>query len=392
LEQHLVDKILAISKRVFPKVKEIREYLHAHPELSWAEKNTSLYIQNILTENKIEFLPNIATHGIVAIIKGNIQSDRCIALRADMDALPIQESSDVAYKSCTAGVMHACGHDVHMSCLLGAMFVINELKDQLQGSVKFIFQPSEEKQPSGAEAMINEGVLQNPKVDFIVGMHVTPELETGKIGYRVGQFMASADEIYLTVKGKGGHAAQAHKLIDPILIASHIIVALQQIVSRNANAATPTVLSFGDIHGYGATNIIPDEVKIQGTMRTFNELWRKEAHQKIKDICKGVAQSMGGDCIVDIPNGLPFVENDKVITENIIAKARSIFTTEQLVEMPIRMGSEDFGFYSQKIPASFLRLGTKKANEPITQLHTSVFDIDADALLYGIQIFCAVAL
>ena len=392
MEKSISNQILDLSSKIFPKAKEIREHLHAHPELSWKEFETARFIQNILDEYKISFIANIATNGIVATVTGKNPTERCIALRADMDALPIQENSEMAYASRQPGVMHACGHDVHMACLLGAAIVLNEMKDSISGTIKFIFQPSEEKQPSGAEAMILAGVLENPTVDCVIGMHVTPELECGKIGFHYGQFMASADEIYLTVKGKGGHAAQPHKIIDPLLISAHILIALQQIVSRNANPSTPTVLSFGDMHADGATNIIPDEVKIKGTLRTFDENWRKEMHQKIVAICKGIAKGMGGDCEVDIPEGLPFVANDRKITENVITKLKTIFEEEQIVEMPIRMGSEDFGFYSQKIPATFLRLGTKKVNAPITQLHTSHFDIDSESILFGIRLFCIAAI
>jgi hippurate hydrolase len=392
LENILSNRILELSAAIYPRAKGIREHLHAHPELSWNESNTAKYIQSILDEHHISYTANIATHGIVASISGINPTEKCIALRADMDALPIQEISDMPYASCEPGVMHACGHDVHMACLLGAAIVLHQLKDQISGTIKIIFQPSEEKQPSGAEAMILAGVLVNPKVDAIIGMHVTPELESGKIGYHLGEFMASADEVYLTVKGKGGHAAQPHKIIDPLLIASHILIALQQIVSRNANPSTPTVLSFGDMHAHGATNVIPDEVSIKGTLRTFDESWRMLAHQKIESICKGIAQGMGGDCDVNIPAGLPLVSNDKQLTEKMLHQLGTLFSEDQLMEMPIRMGSEDFGFYSQKIPACFLRLGTRKANAPITNLHTSSFDIDEQSILTGIRLFCAAAL
>ena len=387
MENSISHSILELSAAIFPKALEIRNYLHAHPELSWQEKNTASYIQKILAAHQIPFQKDIATHGIVAIVEGQNPAQKCIALRADMDALPIDEKNEVPYKSVHTGVMHACGHDVHMTCLLGAAVVINQLKDQLQGTIKFIFQPSEETQPSGAEAMIHAGVLQNPTVDHIIGMHVTPELESGKIGYHYGQFMASADEIYLTVKGRGGHAAQPHKIIDPILISSHILIALQQIVSRNANPSTPTVLSFGDIRGFGATNIIPDKVEIKGTLRTFDEAWRKEMHHKIETMAKGIAQSMGGDCEVNIPPGLPFVDNNIEVTDRVLGQLRQLFTPENLVEMPLRMGSEDFGYFSQKIPATFLRLGTQQVGESATSLHTSTFNVDEMSILHGIRAF-----
>ena len=381
----LIEKIEIISEQVYEESLHHRRYLHQHPELSWHEKNTSVYIQDFLKKENIPF-EIYAKHGIVAIIACKNPSSRCIALRADMDALPIQEENEIVYKSACEQVMHACGHDVHMACLMGAIQVINILKEEIEGTIKCIFQPSEEKQPSGAQKMIEEGVLNNPKVDEIYGLHVTPELLCGQIGYKAGKFMASADEIYITIEGPGGHAAQAYQTVDTILVASHIIVALQQIVSRNANPLMPTVLSFGDIQGHGATNIIPKEVKIKGTLRTFDESWRSEIHTKIKDIAEGMASSMGAKCKVHIPAGLPFVLNNDVVTSNAIKKISLFICPENLIEMPLRMGAEDFGFYSQLVPACFYRLGTGDSEtHRDKKLHTSTFSIDEKAILFGIR-------
>lgn len=361
-----------------------RHHLHAHPELSWQETNTTNYIESELKKIGITQIQKPLKTGLVATIEGNIPSEKCIALRADIDALPIEEANTCDYKSTNQGVMHACGHDVHTTCLLGAARYLIENKDRWGGIIKLIFQPSEEKQPSGAEAMIQAGVLDSPKVGNIIGLHVTPELEVGKLGFRSGAFMASADEIYMTVVGKGGHGASPHLCIDPIVLSANIIVALQQLVSRYADPKTPTVLTFGDIHGYGATNIIPDKVELKGTLRTFDEQWRREIQSKIKSVSEGIARGFGGDCMVEIPEGVPFVYNDEKLTEKIKSSAERILGSDNVVEMPIRMGAEDFSFYGQKCPASFFRLGTGNASKGTTvTVHNSKFNIDEEALSIG---------
>ena len=357
-----------------------RRHLHSHPELSWAEVETTQYIIDELAKMGIKTIERPLKMGLMASIENG--KGRTIALRADIDALPIAEQNTCDYKSQRDGVMHACGHDVHTTCLLGATKYLIENKDRWGGTIKLIFQPSEEKQPSGAEAMIKAGVLQS--VESIIGLHVTPELEVGKLGFRAGPFMASADEIYITVIGKGGHGASPHLCIDPIVLSAHIILALQNLVSRYADPKTPTVLTFGDIHGYGATNIIPEKVELKGTLRTFDEKWRKEIQQKIKNIAIGIARSFGGDCLVDIPEGVPFVHNDAMLTERISKVAEKLVGAENIVEMPIRMGAEDFSFYGHHCSASFFRLGTGNVSKRTTiSVHNPKFDIDEDALVIG---------
>jgi amidohydrolase len=363
---------------------EWRRHLHANPELSWEEIDTTNFIESELQKIGIINIIKPLKTGLIAIIESDVKSEKCVALRADIDALPILEQNDLEFKSKNDGVMHACGHDVHSTCLLGAAKFLFENKNLWQGSIKLIFQPSEEKQPSGAEAMIKAGVLNSPKVDKIFGLHVTPELETGKLGFHSGPFMASADEIYLTIIGKGGHGASPHLCIDPIVMSANIILALQQLVSRYADPKTPTVLTFGDIQGHGATNIIPDRVFLKGTLRTFDEAWRQEMKQQIKSVCEGISRGFGGDCIVDIPQGLPFVNNEPGLTTDISNIAASFLGEENIIQMPIRMGAEDFSYYGHHCPSSFFRLGTGNAEKgTMISVHNSTFLIDEDALSIG---------
>jgi amidohydrolase len=361
-----------------------RRHLHQNPELSWEEYETTAYIEQELRKIGITAIQKPLKTGLIALIEGKNPSKKCVALRADIDALPIQEANHCEYKSTKEGIMHACGHDVHSTCLLGAAQYLWNHREDFEGTIKLIFQPSEEKQPSGAEALIEAGALANPTVSSIIGLHVTPELETGKLGFRKGKFMASADEIYMTVHGKGGHAASPHLCIDPIIISANILIALQQLVSRYSNPITPTVLSFGDIHGFGATNIIPEKVTLKGTLRTFDEAWREVLHSKINSICQNIAESFGGSCEIDIPKGLSYVNNDDNITEIIQNTASKLLGKENIVEMPIRMGAEDFSAYGHQIPSSFFRLGTGNISKNITAtVHNPKFDIDENALAIG---------
>lgn len=361
---------------------EWRRHLHSHPELSWQEFETTEFILNELKKIGIEDISRPLKTGLVAKIENG--KGKCVALRADIDALPITEQNTCSYKSQNYGVMHACGHDVHSTCLLGAAKYLIENRDKWQGTIVLIFQPSEEKQPSGAEALIKAGVIEDSKIEAILGLHVTPELEVGKLGFHEGPFMASADEIYMTIIGKGGHGASPHLCIDPIVLSAHIILALQNLISRYADPKTPTVLTFGDIHGSGATNIIPEKVELKGTLRTFDEKWRKEVQQKTKEIAQGIARSFGGDCVVDIPEGVPFVNNEPVLTNKISLLAEHLLGKENVVAMPMRMGAEDFSFYGHHCAASFFRLGTGNDKKGTTiTVHNSKFEIDEDALIVG---------
>ena len=380
----LSDQIKDLAKRYAGTIIEDRRYLHANPELSFEEYNTSKYVADKLKSLGIKVTEGVANTGVVGLIEGKNPAKKTIALRADMDALPIIEANDVSYKSKNAGVMHACGHDVHTSSLLGSARILNDIKDSFEGTVKLIFQPGEEKIPGGASLMIKAGVLQNPHPSNIIGQHVMPGISAGKVGFRSGMYMASADEIYVTVKGKGGHAAMPEKNIDPILIASHIIIALQQIVSRNCDPKLPCVLSFGKVIANGATNVIPDEVKMEGTFRTLDENWRKDAHKKMKKMAECIAEGMGGECEFTILNGYPFLKNDPALTGRMKDAAIDYLGQENVLDLDLWMAAEDFAYYTQQIDACFYRLGVRnEAKGIVSGVHTPTFNIDEEALETG---------
>lgn len=375
------------SIEYFNETRSIRQHLHKHPELSFEEHETAAFVAQKLDKMGIPYKSGIAGTGIVGTIAGTKETTgkrKIVALRGDMDALPIKEENQVVYQSVNVGKMHACGHDVHTASLLGAAKILNSIKDEFSGTVLLVFQPGEERIPGGAKLMLEAGALDNPKPDLIIGQHVMPSMEVGTVGFKEGLYMASSDEVFLTVRGKGGHAAMPHDITDTVLIASHIVVALQQIVSRNAHAAIPTVLSFGKIICNGAVNVIPSEVRIEGTFRTMDENWRAKAKVKITDIAQSIAGGMGAECEVEIRLGYPFLINDEPITRQAKAFAQTYLSPEKVEDMGIRMTAEDFAYYSQKFPACFYRLGTaNKSKGIISQLHTSTFDIDEDALKIG---------
>ncbi len=389
-------KIKTLSKQYLSEIIAIRRHLHAHPELSFEEFQTSNYIVSKLKEYHISFNQGIVKTGITALVVGTKTTDssnkKCIALRADMDALPITEENDVVYKSQSTGVMHACGHDVHSASLLGVAKILNELKHEFEGTVKFIFQPGEEKLPGGASLMITEGVLENPRPQSIFAQHVFPSMEVGKVGFRTGMYMASTDEIYVTVKGKGGHAAMPSDYNNPLLISAAILLELNKIFMQTKQIA-PTVLAFGRIAGNGATNVIPDEVKVEGTFRTMDEVWRAEAHHKMKYIAENIAKEMGGTCDFRIEHGYPFLVNDEAKTLKARIAAEEYLGKENVEDLPMRMTAEDFAFFSQQIPACFYRLGTGNKLKGITSgVHTSTFDIDEQALEIGVGLMAWIAL
>jgi hippurate hydrolase len=382
----LKEIVKQLAKKYADEFIQVRRYLHAHPELSYKEFETSKFIQSKLKEFGIEFEVK-ATTGVMGIIKGKNADSRIIALRADMDALPITEENNVDYASQNIGVMHACGHDVHTTILLGASKILNELKNEIEGTIKLIFQPGEERNPGGASLLIKEGILQNPHVQSITGLHVHPTLPVGKLSFRSGKVMASADELFFTIKAKGGHAAAPHLTADPVLIASHLVVALQQIISRNKNPLSPSVLSICSFNGGHTTNVIPNEVKLMGTFRAMDEDWRFKAHKLITKTATELVHSMGGEIDMLIDVGYPTVNNEKKLTDKARYLAEDFIGKENVEETEIRMGAEDFGYYTQKIDGCFFRLGVMNQEKGIThQVHTSKFNIDEQAIEIGIGI------
>ena len=378
----LQEKIKTLADSIFEEVIAIRRHMHQFPELSYQETKTGLFIAEQLQKMGIEHNHGIAENGVVGLIKGQDPDHAVIALRADFDALPIEEANDVPYKSKNPGVMHACGHDVHTASLLGAAKILHTLREDWKGTIKLIFQPAEEKLPGGASIMIKEGVLENPKPQVILGQHVHPPLEAGKVGMKPGMYMASADELYMKVYGKGGHGALPEDCIDPIVISAHIITALQQIVSRRANPGVPSVVTFGKIESDGGTtNVIPNSVSLMGTFRTMNEEWRAEAHELMTKMAVQMAESMGGRCEFEVLKGYPYLVNDEAVTQSVFQYAQDYLGEEKVEALPVRMTAEDFAYYTQQMPACFYRLGTGNVAKGITSpVHTNTFDVDEDSL------------
>jgi amidohydrolase len=388
----VLQQIRQLAIEIQDNVIETRRHLHAHPELSFHEYETASFVKARLDEMNITWA-SIAGTGIVALIKGDKPSDQVVALRADMDALPITESNQLDFASQNSGVMHACGHDAHTSSLLGTARILESIKGQFGGTVKLIFQPGEEKLPGGASLMIKEGVLNTPRPLAVIGQHVSPVVDAGKIAIRKGKFMASMDEIFITVRGKGGHGAQPHQNIDPVIITAHILVALQQIVSRTANPTVPTVLSFGKVIANGAINVIPDEVYIEGTFRTLDESWRTEAHQRIKKMAEGIAESMGGRCDVKINRGYPFLINEANLTAKVRSFAEEYLGKENVIDAEQWMAAEDFAWYSQAVDSCFYLLGIRNKQKGIvSSLHTPTFNIDENALVLSTGLMAYIAM
>jgi amidohydrolase len=380
----LKDRIKSLAQAYKQEVIDLRRHLHSHPELSFKEFQTAAFVAEKLKAIGITEIESKATTGWSALIKGKNPEKKVVALRADMDALPIIEANEVPYKSQNPGVMHACGHDAHTASLLGAAKILHEVRDQFEGTIKLIFQPGEEIIPGGASLMIKDKVLENPRPNFILGQHVMPMIPAGKVGFRSGLYMASADELYLTIKGKGGHGAMPETFIDPVLISAHLLVALQQIVSRVANPKIPSVLSFGRVEALGATNIIPNEVKIQGTFRTLDEAWRAKAHEKMRQIAEGIVEGMGGQLDFEIRKGYPFLKNNPELTARSVAAAQTYLGVENVLDLDIWMAAEDFAYFSQEIDGCFYRLGTRNEARGITSgVHTPTFDIEEEALEIG---------
>jgi amidohydrolase len=378
----MINKIKELAETIFDDVVAIRRHIHKNPELSFKEHETSSYIKSILTTWGIPFTENIADTGIVVLLQGNNPESKTIALRADFDALPIIEENEVDYCSANKGVMHACGHDAHTASLLGVAKILNSLKSKWEGSVKFVFQPAEEQFPGGAQQMIKEGVLENPKVEKIFAQHVFPELEVGKVGFRPGQYMASADEIYITIKGVGGHAALPHKYNNPIVAAAKLITNLEEHFLQYQEM--PSVFAIGFVQANGHTNVIPESIELKGTFRTMNEEFRDISHEKMQAIALAIAREYSIDVDFSIIKGYPSLYNNEPLTKDAIGFAKEYMGEENVITLDVRMTAEDFSYYSHEVPSCFYRLGTANASKGITHgLHTSRFNIDEEALKVG---------
>lgn len=385
--------IQSLAKEIAPRVQQWRHHIHAHPELSFQEFETARFVSSVLHSMGIAHQTEVAGTGVVALISGKNPGSKTVALRGDMDALPIDEQNNVPYKSTRPGVMHACGHDVHTSSLLGAAHILHQARELYNGTIKLIFQPGEEKIPGGASMLIEAGVLQNPAPQSIIGQHVMPLLPVGKVGFREGLYMASADEIYLTIHGKGGHGAMPQFAVDVVAIAAQVITALQQVVSRSADPKIPSVLSFGKVQADGVTNVLPNSIYLEGTFRTMDETWRAKAHQKIRDIVEGICQSFGAQADLEIRKGYPFLKNDPSLTRKMKAAAEEYMGAENVVDLDIWMAAEDFAYYTQEMPGCFYRLGTRnEARGIVSGVHTPTFDIDEAALETGCGLLAWLAL
>ena len=384
----LIDEIKRLAELFYAEMVIFRRHIHEYPDLSGEEKETSEYICKQLDKMGIPYRKNVAGYGVVALLQGNRAGEgSCIALRADMDALPVQELNECDYRSINNGVMHACGHDFHCAALLGALMILKQLQDHFSGTVKAIFQPSEERCEGGASFMIEEGVLENPEVDKIFGLHAEASLEVGNVGFCAGNYMASNDELFMTVHGKGGHAALLSEICNPVFIAAEIILELQKVVTQCFQDVAPEtvealhILNFGKFIANGATNVIPDSVEIEGTLRTFNETKRKEIHKVLTTVSQDIAKKMGGVCQLQINHGYPVLKNDIVVTQFAQNIAEQLFGKEHVKQLPPKTTSEDFSFYLQKIPGTFFRVGIANPEKGIThQTHHNRFDIDESAL------------
>lgn len=386
----LLERVKQLATEHSNEIIAIRRHLHQYPELSFQEFNTSEFVCSVLDKHHIPYTKGYVKTGIIALIKGKNPNSKTILLRADLDALPIDEKNDVVYKSKHQGVMHACGHDVHTASVLGTAIILNQLKEEFEGTVKIMFQPGEEVLPGGSSLMIKEGVLQNPQVNQAIAQHVFPSMEVGKVGFRSGMYMASTDELHITIKGKGGHAAMAGEYNNPLLVAASIIKELEQEfpyyldeegVARNTHNQIPTVVAFGKMEAKGATNVIPEEVYFAGTFRTMNEDWRKEVKQTIKDVINRICRDYNTSADINIMDGYPFLTNDTELTTHCKQAAIEYLGKDNVEDLPLRMTAEDFAYVSQQVPSCFYRLGTGNKSKGITSgVHTATFDIDEKAL------------
>ena len=388
--QELINKIKKLANQHADEIISIRRHIHQHPEISFEEINTSAYVCSVLDKYKIPYIKGIVKTGIVALIEGKNPTKQTILLRADLDALPIEEKNDVIYKSQNVGVMHACGHDAHTASVLGTAIILNQLKSEFEGTIKIMFQPGEEVLPGGASLMIKEGVLCNPIVNKAFGQHVFPSMEVGKVGFRKGMYMASTDELHITITGKGGHAAMAGEYNNPIVVAAHVITAIEKEftyvidaegVARNKHNNIPTVIAFGKVEAKGATNVIPESVYLAGTFRTMDETWRITVKEKLTSIIESICETYKVTASINIEKGYPFLINNEAVTEQAKQSAIVYLGKENVEDLPLRMTAEDFSYITQEVPSCFYRIGTGNKAQGITSgVHTATFNIDENAL------------
>ena len=391
----MLDRIRSLADDAFPEVVRLRRALHRRPELAFREHETAALVAQTLAEIGLDVTTGVARTGVVAHVEGG-GTGPTIALRADMDALPIQEATGLAFASETDGAMHACGHDAHTAMLLGAARVLHSVRDELAGTVRLVFQPSEEKAPGGARVMVEEGVLGamdgHGPVEQMFGQHVVPHLPAGTLGVRAGMFMASADEVYLTVRGTGGHAAAPQELTDVVLVQAHVLTALQAVISRNRPPGVPSLLSFGRVRADGATNVLPDEVRLEGTFRSMDEDWRFRAHELIQRTAGKTAEAFGATCEVEVVVGYPALRNDEAAAAFARETAVAYVGEERVVDLPMWYASEDFSFYTEQVPGAFSVVGVGNEAEGITHgLHTPRFTVDEEALRVGTGFLAALA-
>jgi len=387
----MIETIKKLSVELYEEIRAVRQHIHKHPELSFQEKKTSLFIQEKLKEAGIAYKANIVDTGIVGVIEGKSTDGRIVALRADMDALPVKEKNKLSYKSVHEGVMHACGHDVHMACLLGAARILNGLKSEFHGKIILVFQPGEEKYPGGGYLMLKEGLFGDDVPDVVLAQHVDPFIDAGKIGLRPGKYMASADEVYITIKGQGGHAAMPERVKNTVLAASKTIIELQQVKGK-APESIPTVLSFGKVNANGATNILPDKVEIEGTFRTMDDVWREEAHQLIRQIVKNTVESEGLNAEVKISKGYPCLVNDLKVTEYAKLFGCDYLGNNNVQDVDIQMLAEDFAYFSRAYPALMYRLGVKDKNNEAKNLHSPDFEVKEEVIRTGMGLMAYLAM
>lgn len=390
------ERIRLLAQKYEEKMLELRRRIHKHPELSGEERETAALVASVLEESGVEVQSDVGGHGVVGVLRGSAEGP-CVALRADMDALPMEEKTGLPWASEVKGIMHACGHDSHTAMLLGAMLVLAEMKNELPGTVKCIFQPAEEANPvGGAPAMIRQGVLRSPGVDAIFGMHVWPSLVTGTIGTRSGALMGASDRLFLTVRGKGAHGSEPENGVDAIAIAAQILTALQTIVSRNVSPLDAAVVSVGTIKGGNRYNVIADEVLLEGTVRTINPETQEKMPGRIEALVRGIARGMGGDCDMEYVKGYPPLMNDPELAKTAFSVLKKVVGEEKIVyvEKPA-LGGEDFAFFSKEVPAVFLWLGCRPDGVPkeeMPPLHNNMFLPDEKALSLGVETLVSCAL